>query len=245
MIASRNDLKEYCLRRLGKPVININVDDSQVEDRIDDALQYFVERHIDATESDWVYYEVTQVDVDNGYLSIPDHIISISEMIPFSSIFAKNDMAAPQYQIMLSMANDMGSWTRFSQIDYFMTMTNYQSTMELITPLARYNFNIHSRRLKIYDGELVAGKRIAMRVYLYIDPEDVISIYNDRWLKAYATALIKRQWGENMMKFNEVQLLGGVTLNGRDVYDLANDDIQKLEEQLKQEYQEPVGFIFG
>lgn len=243
-VTSREELKQYCLRRLGQPVITINVDDTQLEDRIDEALEVYQEQHYDATERDWVYYELTQADIDNGYITVPDDILVVMNVLPFDDIISQGGMFSYQYQVALS---SLSPWTPFNQIDYYMKMVNYESINELTGVTPTITFSRHARKLKVFSdiSNLSVGYRIGAQVQRIINPEDVNAVYNDKWLKEYTTAIFKRQWGENLSKFNEVQLLGGVTINGERIASEAIQEIEKLLETLENTYQEPVGFCIG
>ena len=243
-VTTRNELKEYCLRKLGKPVININVDDTQVEDRIDEALETYQEKHYDATERDWIYYEITQADIDNGYVTVPENILVVMNVMPFHEIIAHNNMFSYQYQLALSQ---LSPWQPFDQLDYYMNVVNYESISNMTSVEPTINFSRHGRKLKVFAEleDIGVGYKLAMHVQRIIDPEEVPAVYNDKWLKEYSTALIKRQWGENMKKFNGVQMLGGVELNGQQIFDEALQEIEQLEETLNTTYMEPVGFIMG
>lgn len=238
--STRAEFKEYCLRRLGKPVININVADEQVEDRIDEALETYQEKHYDATEEEWMTYTVTQSDIDNGYITVPADILSVVDILPSSALgdLGSMDMFSYQYQI---LAGELNNWQPFDQLDYFMKMTNLSSVNDLLNADPRFRFVRHESKIKLYKTVTV-DTTIIMRVFRTVD---VNSVWNDKWLKSYTTALIKRQWGENTGKFSEVQLLGGVTINGERLYEAALAEIEKLEETLEETYQEPTGFIFG
>lgn len=239
---NRSELKEYCLRNLGKPVININVDDSQLEDRIDEALEVFNEAHYDGTELDWVSYVMTQQDVDNGYISLPENILSVIQIMPTDALFAQTDMFSFQYQVALSQ---LSPFQPFNQVDYFLTVTDYQSVRDLTSPEIRFEYIRHDNRLKIFDKDMYAGKHLGLKLYRILDPDVFTGIWNDKWLKQYTTALFKRQWGANTKKFGSVSLLGGVTINGVELFTEALEEIQQLETELEDKYSEPTDFIFG
>jgi hypothetical protein len=243
-VTSREELKQYCLRRLGQPVIDINVDDTQLEDRIDEALEVYQEKHYDATERDWVYYEITQTDIDNGYVSIPDDILVVISILPFNEIIAQGNMFSYQYQIALS---ELSPWRPFNQLDYFMKVTNYESIANMTSVTPTMDFSRHGRKLKIFAelGNLGVGYKLGVQVQRIIDPETVTAVYNDKWLKQYVTALMQKQWGMNMKKFSGVQMLGGVELNGQQLFDEAVQEIERLEEQLETTYMLPVDMLIG
>jgi hypothetical protein len=243
-VADREGLKQYCLRRLGEPVIKVNTDDTQLEDRIDEALEVYQEKHYDATENDWVFYALTQLDFDNGYITIPDDILIVMDILPFSEMMSQNDMFSSEYQLALSA---LSPWHSFNQLDYYMQMVNYESIIQLTSVTPTIQFSRHARKLKVFANitDLGVGYKFGVHVQRIINPDVTLSIYNDKWLKEFTTALFKRQWGENLSKFNEVQLLGGVTINGERIMTEAVAEIEKLLETLETTYQEPVGFIMG
>lgn len=243
-VTTREELKQYALRKLGKPVININVDDTQLEDRIDEALETYQEKHFDATEMDWVFYELTQNDIDNGFIPIPADIMTVISVMPFNELFAQGDIFGYQYQLAIST---LSPWKPFNQIDYFMNIANYESISEMTSVNPSIQFTRHADRLKIFSNisRLNIGYKIGIQVQRIIDPESNNKIYNDKWLKEYVTALFKKQWGENMKKFSGVTMLGGVELNGQQLFDEANLEIESLIETLQETYMEPCGFIMG
>jgi len=243
-VTNRLELKEYCLRKLGKPVIRINVDESQVEDRVDEALEVYQEKHYDATERDWVYYEITQADLDNGYVTIPDDILVVIDIMPFSEIAAQKNMFSYQYQI---ASSSLSPWRPFNQVDYYMKMVNYESITAMTSVTPTFNFSRHGRKLKVFSNlsDMGVGYQLGVHVQRLINPEETTSIYNDKWLKQYTTALIKRQWGENLKKMSGITLLGGVELNGQTLFDEAIQEIEKLEETLQETYSLPIDFIVG
>lgn len=236
-----DDLIEYCLRSLGKPVININVDTSQCEDRIDEALQEFQDKHFDAVENSWVYYELTQTDIDNGYLTLPPEYLSVTSILPFSKIFSSSDIFSVEYQLAM---NSLHAWTPFDEVDYFMKMSNLRSVQNTLSVTPTIEFTKHLSKLKIHASlqSLGVGYKIALNVVKAID---IDSLVNDMWLKKYSTALIKRQWGANLKKFSGVQLLGGVELNGQEIYNEAVEEIKELEDELEETYMLPTDFFLG
>lgn len=242
MVTNRTEFIDYCLRRLGQPVININVAPEQVQDRIDEALEVYQEKHYDATEEQWIVYTLTQEDIDNKYITVPSDILSVIDILPTGLIFGgrdSGDMFNYQYQVMI---NQLSPWQPFDRLDYFMKMTDLEETRQMLDADPRFKFVRHEQKVRIYKDTLDVGYPIVMRVFRLVDPNFV---WNDLWLKAYATALIKRQWGENTSKFQNIQLLGGVTINGEKLYTDALQEIEKLEERLETTYMEPVGFIMG
>lgn len=243
-IQTREDFIEYCLRKLGKPVINIEIDTTQANDRVDEALQVYREKHYDASENVWVYYKCTEDDVDKGYIKMDDsiHVVyKISVLNQFVNT-SSGGMFSPQYQI---LSYEFNNWQPFDSVDYYIKMLGIQESASMIGGGVgsgiRFEFNKHSKRLKVF-SPWDKGTEFVMKVFKCF-PED--EVWNDKWLKLYTTALLKRQWGENISKFADVQLLGGVTLRADRLIDEATREIEQLEEQLKNEHMEPVDFIVG
>lgn len=244
-IQSRTQLADYCFRKLGKPVINIEVSPDQADDRIQEAFQTYAEKHYDATEETWVAYQITQEDIDNNYITVPEDIVSIVDIQPFSNLFGDSgDMFSYRYQI---AREALSPWQAFDMTSYYMKVTNYYTTMDMITPEPGYDFTRHMNKLKLADNmqDFEVGEYIGIRVYRLINPDDYVSVYNDKWLKEYATALIMKQWGQNLSKFTNVQMLGGDTINGEQIYQNALNEIERLEEELETTYQEPPMFFVG
>lgn len=246
-INNRVEFGEYCLRKLGKPVIRINVSDSQVNDRIDEAIQVWQEKHYDATEKCWVGYKITAADVLNGYITLPDDIHVVDQMIPMSILYKENgssDLFSYRYQFML---NNMSPFQPLDMINYYMTMTNINEVNDLINTTERFEHTKHKNKLIVYRGQdrLKEGMAVCFHVYKKISPDVESKAWEDKWLKQYTSALIKRQWGENMSKHGEIQMLGGVTVNGQQIFESALQELEKLEEQLTDTYSEPVSFFVG
>lgn len=237
---------EYCMRNLGAPVINIEVAPDQIDDRVDEAIQTWQEKHYDASEDMWVYYKVTDDDISTGYITVPDEYLSVYKVETLSSIGGGSSSGpdsefTPQYQVMLS---GLISWQPFDTLDYFMKMENLQFTEDLIGfdgDTIRFKFIRHEHKLKVYSN-IAAGSNLLFRVFRLLDEQ---YIWDDKWLKDYATSLIKKQWGENISKYKDVQLLGNVTISGDRLIQEATQEITDLITQLESQYEEPVTFIFG
>ena len=291
---TRTTLKEYCLRNLGKPVIDINVDDDQVEDRLDEALQYFAQYHTDGVERMYLKYKVTADDVtrltknksfnvdekgtvgenieledatdtsagdiqgeDGGqiltedstlvrttyeetqnYLVIPDAVISVLNIFPLSDR-ANLNMFDVRYQLRL---NDLYDFSSTSIVHYEMTMKHLDFLDHILVGEKPIRFNQLSNRLYIdqdWANDISADEYIIIECYRKLDPNDHTDIFDDLYLKRYATTLIKRQWGQNLSKFSGTAMLGGVTLNGPELFSSAIEEQQKLEEEIRLNYEEP------
>jgi len=244
--ASRQQLVDYCLRALGAPVLEINVDEDQIEDRVDEAIQFYQEYHSDAVVRTFVKHQVTQEDYDNDYITLPDELISVLRVLNLSSGDAA-DMFSVKYQMFL---NDLyGLRNPESLVNYEMTK-QYMNAIELILTGSsqQITFTRHMNRLSIQDDwkNIVSlGQYIIIEGYQTIDPEEYTDVYNDMLLKKYLTALLKRQWGINLIKFEGMTLPGGVTINGRAMYEDALADIERIETDFDSKYQMPPDFFMG
>lgn len=243
--ASRQGLIDHCLRELGHPVIEINVDDDQIEDRIDDAFQFYREYHFDAVELIYLSHLVTSDDITNKYISLNDNITSVVRILPFTNKTRGIDLFDVRYQILL---NDLYSIQSTDIIYYSQVQTQLQLLNDLLVGQKPVRFNRHQNRLFIdfdWGTDIVAGEYIIIQAYRILDPSTFSDVYNDMFLKQYATALIKKQWGSNLKKFEGVQMPGGVTLNGQKIYDEAVEEIDKLKQEVQSNYQLPVDFFTG
>lgn len=248
MIESRDEFALYCLKKLGHPVININVAPEQVDDRIDEAISTWHEKHFDATEKTWLGYRLTAEDMINGFVTLPRDILVVDQIMPLDTVYnSVRDASDPfNYQYQLVVAN-LSPFQQLDMIGYYLTVSGLGEVNDLLYTTERFEFTKHRNKLTIYRGmELMQeGDILCMHVYRKIDPEEDPDAWNDKWLKAYATALIKQQFGQNMKKHGEIQLLGGVTVNGQQIFDEATTELERLEEQLQETYQEPVSFFVG
>jgi hypothetical protein len=246
---SRVTLIDYCKRRLGDPVIEINVDEDQLEDRIDEALQYYQEYHSDATVRTYLKHLVTSTDVTNEYITLSSDILFVSKLFPLSSSFNSSfNFFDIKYQMML---NDIADLQNFAgDLAYYEQMQQYLSLLDIkLNGSPQVQFSRKQNRLYVFgdfsDSDIKAGEYIVAEVYQIVDPSTHTSIFNDMWLKEYTTALIKQQWGANLIKFEGMQLPGGVILNGRQIYDDATTDIDKLRETIRSEHEFPPDFFVG
>jgi len=247
--ASRQQLIDYCLRQLGDPVIEINVDEDQLEDRVDEALQYYQEFHSDATLRTYLKHKITADDVSNQYITLNSNITYVSKMFPLQSTFNNGrNFFDIKYQMML---NDMASLIHFAgDLAYYEQMQQYLSLLDMkLNGQPQVQFSRKQNRLYIFgdfdDDDINVDDYIIAEIYQIINPDDHTSIYNDMWLKEYTTSLIKRQWGQNLIKFEGMQLPGGVTLNGRQIYDDAVQEIDRLRESIRLEHEMPADFFVG
>jgi len=249
-ITSREQFKDYCLRRLGFPVIEINVDDDQVSDRIDDALQYWQDYHFDGLQKVYYIKALLPGDVTQRYLDLSTatdssnnamQIVGVTRIFPLYDSQATINMFDLRYQLRL---NELYDFTSASYINYTMTQQHLRMLEQNFTGEVPIRFQRHMQRLYIDwawgSSQAPAGTVVVAECYANIDPAIYTQAWNDRWLKEYATALIKRSWGNNLKKFNGIQLPGGVTLNGDKIYQEATDEINALHAEIGDKYGAPL-----
>jgi hypothetical protein len=299
---TRTEFKDYCLRKLGHPVIQINVDDDQIEDRIDDALSFFHDYHFDGCEKLFMKHQITQADKDRGWIYCPDSVLFVTGVMPFDSSSSSVNMFDLRYQLRL---HDLYDFTSVSYVSYEITMQHIQTLNILFSGTPQFRFNRKQNKLFLdvnWSTDLQVGEYVILECYRKLSPDvftisgtvstsntsntvigtdtvfsrDVVigdhmtfgseskrvvkidsdtslnvesffatsetgvsaykeglsDVWDDRFLKAYATAKIKMQWGNNLKKFGGIQMPGGVTLNGKEIYDEAEEEITKMEEQI-------------
>jgi len=237
--------KEYCLRKLGKPVIEINVDDDQVDDRIDEALRYWYDYHFDGSEKIYYKHAITDTDVTNKYITLPENIIGAVSIFSIGDpSLSSDDLFNIRYQIAL---NDVYTLTNVSLVPYYMVMEHLALMTELLVGKQPIRYSRHKDRLHVdMDWNTVAvGSFLLVEAYEVVDPETYTDAYNDRWLQNYATTLIKEQWGSNLTKFTGMTLPGGVQFNGEKIYNDAVDARTKLEQEMISSYSLPVLDMIG
>ena len=271
--ASRNELKEYCLRQLGAPVLEINLADEQCQDLIDDAIQFFQERHFDGVLNTYLKYKITADDIDRGkakptesdvgittsiatadiagssvqfdwyensnYLQVPPAVIGVNKVFHFDGTnTVTNNMFSVKYQLFL---NDVYYWGAVELLSYAMTKTYLSDIDFLLTTEKQIRFNQRMDRLylDIDWGSVQQGDYLIMDCWRTLDPSDYSRVWNDSFLKRYLTAIMKRQWGQNLLKFQGVKLPGGIELNGRQIYDDAEKDLEIIREQMSNMYEMP------
>ena len=241
---TRNEFKEYCLRRLGKPVIEINVDDDQVDDRIDEAFLYFTDYHFDGSEKTYYKYKVTSEDITNKYITLPDNIIGAVNLFPIGQGLNTNNLFNIRYQIAL---NDLYTLTSVSMVPYYMALTHVQFLEQFLVGQQPIRYNRHINKLYIdMDWTIVnVDDYIIVEAYQVIDPDTYTKTWGDRWLARYATCLIKQQWGTNLKKYQGMQLPGGITFNGQQIYDEATQEREELEHEMISSYSLPVIDMIG
>ena len=245
---SRQTHIDYCLRRLGDPVIEINVDDDQLEDRVDESLEYFREYHSEALQRTFLKHLVTATDVTNEFITIDSAITQVTKLFSIQTGTSTTNFFDIKYQMMLNDMTDIHG--TMGNLAYYDMMQQYLGTIDMMlngTP--QTTFVRKQNRLYIHgdfaDGDIVAGKYLVAEVYKEINDSDYTTVWNDLWLKEYTTALFKQQWGQNLIKFDGMVLPGGVTLNGRQIYDDATQDIDRLRERIRLEHEMPADFFIG
>ena len=242
---SRTQFKAYCLRRLGAPVIEINVDDDQVEDRIEDSLQYYWDYHFDGSEKQYYKYgPITSTDKSNKYVTLPSNIIGAVRIFPIGQSLSTNSLFNIRYQIAL---NDLYDLTSTTLVPYYMAMQHIQFLEQLLVGEQPIRFNRHMNRLYVdMDWDRVnEGEYLIIEAYQIVDPDTFTDVWSDRWLQRYATAMIKQQWGANLTKFKEIKMPGGMTFNGDKIYNDATTEIAKLEDEMVNSYRLPVSDMIG
>jgi hypothetical protein len=243
-IGSRDDLINYCKRKLGEPVVKINVDKQQVEDRVDDALQYMANYHYDGIERYYLKYIIQSADITNGYIDINDPlVISVIRCFPIDS--QTINMFDVRYQIHL---NDFYNFNNVNMIHYDMAMQNLALMDFFFNTKKQFRFNRHQNRIHLdidWTMDIQPGQFILFECYRALDPQTWTDLYNDQFLKEYTTELLREQWGENMKKYGEIRLPGGVILNGQKIYDEAIRNKERLETRVRTELTEPPFMIVG
>ena len=267
--STRQGLIDYCLRRLGYPVLEVNVDDDQIDDLIDDAIQYFQERHFDGVERMLLKHEITKENKETlktgittttanstvgittttftesqNFIQLPDHVLGVERVVKMDASTISSGMFNIKYQIFL---NDLYYYGALDLMNYAMVKTYLEDLSRLITPDVQLRFNKRQHRLymDINWRQVSKNTYLIIDCYRLVDPANASDIYNDWWLKRYLVAIIKRQWGQNLMKFQGVMLPGGVSLNGRQIYDDAIREIDQIEYELKTEYELPPLDLIG
>ena len=271
--ATRQELIDYSFRQLGAPVLEINVSDEQVDDLVDDALQYFQERHFDGIERMYLKYQFTQGDIDRGrakgttevgivtttgtstnvsgygtttsnfyetsnFIQVPETVVGIEKIFKFDMSAISGGMFSIKYQLFL---NDLYYFNSVELLQYAMVKSYLEDIDFLLTTEAQVRFNKRQDRLylDIDYGGINVGDFIVIDCHRILDPTTFTQVFNDSFLKRYLTSLIKRQWGQNLTKFRGVKLPGGIELNGREIFDDANRDLDALKQRMATEYETP------
>ena len=269
---TRQELIDYCLRKLGAPVLEINLDDDQIDDLVDDALQYFNERHFDGVERMYLKYKITQADIDRGrgngatgvgivtttgsanisgigttsfnfyetsnFIQVPDSVIGIEKVFRFDTSSISGGMFSIKYQLFL---NDLYYFNSVELLQYAMVKSYLEDIDFLLTTDKQIRFNKRQNRmyLDIDWASQTVGNFLIIDCYRALDPSSFTKVYNDSFMKKYLTALMKRQWGQNLIKFRGVKLPGGIELNGRELYEDAEKELEDIKQRMTMEYELP------
>tara|TARA_S200000501_G_scaffold85548_1_gene78211 strand:- start:2741 stop:3583 length:843 start_codon:yes stop_codon:yes gene_type:complete len=269
---SKQTLVDYCLRQLGAPVLEINIDDDQVDDLVDDTIQLFNERHYNGVEKMYLKYILTQDDIDRGratgttgvgivtttttsngvgiastsfnwyensnYLQVPESVIGVEKIFKFDTSTISGSMFSIKYQLFL---NDLYQFNSVELLQYSMIKTRLEDIDFLLSTDKQIRFNQRQDRLylDIDWGAEEPGTFIVLDCFRALDPDSFSQIYNDYFVKKYLTALMKRQWGQNLIKFKGVKLPGGIELNGREIYEDGQRELDAIKERMSQEYELP------
>jgi hypothetical protein len=241
---NRKDFKNYCLRKLGAPVIEINVDDDQVEDRIDEALRYFWDYHFDGSDKIYFKYQVQPEDITNRYVTMPENIIGVVNLFEIGQALNTNNLFNIRYQIAL---NDLYTLTSVSMVPYYMAMQHVQFLEQMLVGKQPLRYNRHMNRCYIdMDWSIInPGDYLIIEAYQIVDPDQFTRCWGDRWLARYTECLIKEQWGQNLKKFEGMQLPGGLKFNGQKIYDEAVIERAALEKEMIYTYSLPVTDFIG
>lgn len=242
---TRRLFRDKCLRELGYPVVEVNLSEEQMEDQIDNALHYFRDFHYDGTEHDYYKYEVTAADIENQYITLPESIIGVVNIFPVGAGLNANNLFNLRYQITL---NEIYDWAHSTFAHYVMSMERIALMQELFVGKQLFRFNRHTDKLYIdmdWEAKITEGEFIIIECYRTTDPEEYPDVWADRWLLKYTVQLMKRQWGTNLKKFSGMQLPGGVTFNGEQIYQEADEEIKRLEEEMVNTYSLPTYDMIG
>tara|TARA_B100001094_G_C18192862_1_gene808499 strand:- start:5079 stop:5825 length:747 start_codon:yes stop_codon:yes gene_type:complete len=243
---NREELKQFCLRKLGKPVLEINVADEQLEDRIDDALKMYHDFHYDGIERVIIKSQITQTDKDNGYLSMSDSVVSIEKILDLNTGSSNEILFDAQFHMTWDALYAFNQTP--TQLQYYTaTQENLTLINQILNGKQPLRYRRHTDRLYIdMDWDKVAvDDFIIVQAYQIIDPNTYTQVWSDRWLREYTTELFREQWGTNLIKYSGVQMPGGLTFNGEKILDDAKTRIRELEEELRNTYEEPPTFYMG
>ena len=241
---TREEFKEFCLRKLGKPVIEINVSDEQVEDRIDEALKYFQDYHFDGAQKTYYKVQVTSQMKSDLYIPIPSNVIGITRVLPIGSAFQSSNIFNIQYQIAM---NEIWTLTSIQLVPYYMAMEHLALIQELFVGQQRIRFNRHENKLYIDTDwdKMSEGSWVVVECSVLVDPSTYTDVWGDRWLQQYTSAKIKYQWGSNLSKFTGLSLPGGVQFNGQQIKEEAEREILDLESKMLDSFSLPPDMMTG
>jgi hypothetical protein len=244
-ITSREQFKEYILRRLGSPVIDINVDDEQIEDRIDDALLKYRDYHFDGMQHVYYPHRLTQTDIDNQYITLPEDFVGVTRIFDINDSYGAMNLFNIRYQLHL---NELFNISSVSVTPYVVAMRHIEFLEEVFVGKKPIRYNRNTDRLYIdmnWKDDTVANQYVMIDGYREVNPEENPDVWDEPWLRQYATQLVKRQWGEHLKLYEGMNLPGGITFNGQKIWDEAQEEIQKLEDTVINDYSLPVTDMIG
>jgi hypothetical protein len=244
-ITTRKKFKEYILRRLGSPVIDINVDDEQIEDRIDDALLKYRDYHFDGMQHVYYPHQLTQTDITNQYVTLPEDFVGVTRIFDINDSFGAMNLFNIRYQLHL---NELFNISSVSVTPYVVAMRHIEFLEEVFVGKKPIRYNRNTDRLYIdmaWNEDTQVGQYIMIDGYREVNPEENPDVWDEPWLRQYATQLVKRQWGEHLKLYEGMNLPGGVTFNGQKIWDEAQEEIQKLEDTVINDYSLPVTDMIG
>jgi hypothetical protein len=244
-ITSREKFKEYILRRLGSPVIDINVDDEQIDDRIDDALLKYRDYHFDGMQHVYYPHQLTQTDITNQYVTLPEDFVGVTRIFDINDSFGAMNLFNIRYQLHL---NELFNISSVSVTPYVVAMRHIEFLEEVFVGKKPIRYNRNTDRLYIdmaWNEDTQVGQYIMIDGYREVNPEENPDVWDEPWLRQYATQLVKRQWGEHLKLYEGMNLPGGITFNGQKIWDEAQEEIQKLEDTVINDYSLPVTDMIG
>lgn len=240
---TRELFKDYILRKIGAPVIEVNVSDEQVEDRVDEAVSFWRDYHYNGSQLVYLKHQITQDDKDNGYISLPEGLLGISGIFPLTTnLSTGSGIFNVQYQFVLNNIQDI---TGYNVQNYYMAMSHLQFLQEILVgkPMIRYNKHVNRLHIDVDNEFMTVGEYVIIEAYDVIDPATYSDVWGDRWLQNYATVLVREQWGLNLTKFTNMQLVGGVSFNGEQILSEAREERRNMEEEAIRAYQ-PLTYNF-
>jgi hypothetical protein len=240
---NKKEFGEWCLRKLGAPVIEINVSEEQVSDRIDEALKYYMDYHYDGSHKTYLKHQITQADIDNKWIPIAEEVIGIVRIFPLSTIMSTGFFSAT-YQLAMDAIGNLGG---FNIEGYYEQRQRLNVMEEVLVGNVPIRFNRHMNKLFIdVDwSKQTIGDYIVAEAYAYTDPGTYTDVWKDKWLQRYATELIREQWGHNLTKFVNMQLPGGIQFNGEAILSEARENLKDLENEMISSYSIPVADFIG
>lgn len=247
-ITTLDDFKRYCLRSLGAPVVTVDVTDEQIQDRYEDALRKYHDFHYDATERTYLKHQITQQDYDNKYIPLPSNVMGVNKLIrQRASAGGSGDASLfnVEYQFLLNQMHLLWSAGNIAYFEHTMQHITMMDQLLNGQPTIRFNKTVDKLYVDVnWAKNMNVGSYVVIECYVALDPTTNTKIFDDLWFKRYTTAMIKRQWGENLKKFGGVQMIGGTVLNGQQIYNEAIEEIQRLEEELRGTWEIPIDAIY-